>query len=248
MLSSKPLVGKSMSTPARPTAKRATRSPKPKGESVNAAIKLQAHAPEAQALRQRILDISRELLDSDGVAALSMREVARRAGVTHQAPYHHFSDRQTILAELVFHGFDEMARRLAEANDLAESQGRPAAVQASCMAYVGFALEQPGVFGVMFRPDVCDPARFPQAREAGQRAHGELLRLVSIAHGAVGNDEHVQLASLYWAHVHGLACLLIDGPLGQAFPDRAARIRHADDVSRRFVEFVIGTSASHAAQ
>ena len=67
-------------------------------------------------LRKRILDASEQLLETEGLAALSMREVARRSGVTHQAPYHHFTDRETILAELVTQGFDELARRLARAN------------------------------------------------------------------------------------------------------------------------------------
>src|SRR5271169_43533 len=75
-------------------------------------------------LRQDILDTARTLLDEQGVAALSMREVARRAGVTHQAPYHHFGDRESILAELVTHGFEELAQRLAVANDLAPSAGK----------------------------------------------------------------------------------------------------------------------------
>lgn len=231
-----------MTTRVRSPVKRVTSPTGVTAAAGNASVEPAAQAPDAQALRQRILDISRDLLNSEGVAALSMREVARRAGVTHQAPYHHFSDRQTILAELVFHGFDELARRLASANELAESQGRRAAVQASCMAYVGFALEHPGVFGVMFRPDVCDAARFPQARDAGQRAHGELVRLVSIAHGEIAADALSQLASLYWAHVHGLACLMIDGPLGQALPDHAARMRHVEDVSRRFVDCIVGSS------
>ena len=70
-------------------------------------------APPQPDLRQRILDTSEQLLEETGVTALSMREVARRAGVTHQAPYHHFADRESILAELVARGFDQRARRLA---------------------------------------------------------------------------------------------------------------------------------------
>jgi AcrR family transcriptional regulator len=62
------------------------------------------HAPD---LRRRILDASAALLESDGLAALSLREVARRADVTHQAPYHRFSDRESSLADLVTQGFLE---------------------------------------------------------------------------------------------------------------------------------------------
>lgn len=194
-------------------------------------------SPDAQDLRQRILDTSRALLDAEGIAALSLREVARRAGVTHQAPYHHFADREAILAELVTEGFQRLAERLAQANDRAARTSRQATVVASGEAYVGFALEHPGVFRIMFRPDLCDQARFPAAVAAGARGHGELLRLVQLLHG---DGAGPVLASLYWAQVHGLACLLIDGPLGQALPTRRARLGHVRETLRRFADVIVG--------
>jgi len=170
-------------------------------------------------LRQRILDTARAMLDEQGAAGLSLREVARRAGVTHQAPYHHFADRESILAELVAQGFEELERRLAKAHAKA---GEPAAtLAASAMAYVGFALDHPGVFRIMFRSDLCDTGRFPRAVEAGARAHGELLHLVRLAHG--GTDDPA-LAAMHWAQVHGLAGLLLDGPLGQQLATRRERL------------------------
>lgn len=176
-------------------------------------------------LRTAILDTAEALLQSEGLAALSMREVARRAGVTHQAPYHHFADRETILAELVRRGFDELADRLAAATDHTDPHQPRALRIASGEAYVGFAIDRPGVFRIMFRTEVCDPARFPAARAAGEHAHGELLRMVQQLHAG---DALTELrASGYWAQVHGLATLLIDGPLGQALPDAAARRAHA---------------------
>lgn len=194
-------------------------------------------APDAPDLRQRILETSRALLDAEGWAALSLREVARRAGVTHQAPYHHFADREAILAELVTEGFQRLADRLAQANDRAARASRQATAVASGEAYVGFALEHPGVFRVMFRPDLCDQARFPAAVAAGARGHGELLRLVQLLHGDAASPS---LASLYWAQVHGLACLLIDGPLGQALPTRRARLAHVRETMARFADAMVG--------
>lgn len=95
--------------------------------------------PEPADLRQRILDTSRALLNEHGVAALSLREVARRAGVTHQAPHHHFTDRESILAELVTQGFDELTLRLAKANRMVTSHSRLEMLVASGRAYAGFA-------------------------------------------------------------------------------------------------------------
>lgn len=187
-------------------------------------------------LRQQIIDTARKLLDERGAAALSMREVARRAGVTHQAPYHHFEDRESILAELVAQGFTELGQRLAGANQLAASQGRRAALLAAGEAYIGFALTYPGIFRVMFRVDVCNPLRFPAVLEAGARAHAELERMVQIIHGETPSDV---LASLYWSHVHGLACLLIDGPLGLRLPTEQLRRAHIREVGRRFIELLL---------
>ena len=105
-------------------------------------------------LRARLLRTSRELLDEGGPGALSMREVARRSGCTHQAPYHYFANREAILAALVREGFEELAQRLREVHDGLEARGLPATLKASGNAYVEFALCNPGVFRVMFRPDV----------------------------------------------------------------------------------------------
>lgn len=187
----------------------------------------QTTAAPAPELRAQILDTAEALLESDGLAALSMREVARRAGVTHQAPYHHFADREAILAELVARGFEELAARLARANERAPKlSGRDLRI-ASAEAYVGFALDRPGVFRIMFRPELCDPARFPAAQAAGERAHGELQRLVQLLHGHATGPAH---ASGYWAQVHGLATLLVDGPLGLALPGTRERRAHVREV------------------
>ena len=187
------------------------------------------NATETPSLRQRILDTSRALLETEGLAALSLREVARRAGVTHQAPYHHFGDRETILAELVTEGFDLLAQRLAEAND--QVGDARVTLVAAFEAYVGFAIDHPGIFRVMFRPELCDAQRFPAAVAAGDRAHGELRRMVEKVHGS-GNAQ--VLASLHWAQVHGLACLMVDGPLALSLPTPEARRAHMQAVGRAF--------------
>ena len=197
-------------------------------------------APEPLHLRERILATSRMLLDRDGVAGLSMREVARQAGVTHQAPYHHFQDRESILAELVTRGFNDLGNRLTLAHDMVVPYGKRAALLASGKAYIGFALEQPGVFRIMFRPDVCNVDRFPQAAEAGERAHAELVRLVRLMHDGDYSDS---LASVYWANVHGMACLMLDGPLGKHLPDMPSRMAHVQEQGERFADMMLGAGS-----
>lgn len=189
-------------------------------------------------LRQRILDASEELLETEGLAALSMREVARRSGVTHQAPYHHFADRESILAELVTQGFDELTRRLARANARNGTGDKLSTAIEAGQAYVGFAIDHPGVFSIMFRPELCDPARFPAARQAGAGSYAELERMVALTHGSTHVDS---LAGVYWSQVHGLACLLVDGPVGQQLTGLRERRAYMRDTLAQFARFMLGS-------
>ena len=179
-------------------------------------------------LRSELLRTSRQLLDESGPSALSMREVARRAGCTHQAPYHYFANREAILAALVREGFDELADRLASAHEGLGSTDLRAVLTASGTAYVEFALHHPGVFRVMFRPDVCDPERFPEVVQAGERARHELACL---AKAVMGDGAQLEVEVLIWSSVHGLASLLLDGPLAGEFDSVQERI----DFARRVV-------------
>ena len=178
-------------------------------------------------LRSELLQTSRQLLDESGPSALSMREVARRAGCTHQAPYHYFANREAILAALVCEGFDELADMLAAAHEGLGNADLHAILVASGNAYVEFALRHPGVFRVMFRPDVCDPERFPEVVQAGERARHELARL---ARAMMGDGAQLEVEVLIWSGVHGLASLLLDGPLVGEFGSMEERIDFARGV------------------
>mgnify|MGYP000846549321 FL=1 len=184
---------------------------------------------ETRDLRENLLRTSRELLDEGGPAALSMREVARRAGCTHQAPYHYFANREAILAALVEAGFDELANRLREARDKAGTEDLRVVVEASGNAYVEFALTNPGVFRVMFRRDMCDPARFPGVLAAGERARDELGRFAQIIAGERATPEH---ETALWASVHGLAVLLLDGLMADELPTLEDRLAYARRVNQ----------------
>ena len=188
-------------------------------------------------LRDDLLRISRELLDEGGPDALSMREVARRAGCTHQAPYHYFANREAILAALIEAGFDELANRLCEAHDLVETEDLRTVAEASGNAYVEFALTNPGVFRIMFRRDMCDPARFPGIQVASRRTYDELGRLARINFGERAIREH---ETALWASVHGLAVLLLDGLMADELPALEDRLAYARRVNRLGCEVMLG--------
>ena len=155
------------------------------------------------ALRVAILEAAAEQIASDGVDAVSLRGLARRAGVSHAAPAHHFGDRKGLLTALAAEGFGLLAEELARA----ASEFREVAV-----AYVRFALDHPGHFAVMFRPDllhVDDPDLVAARTRAGDVLRAGVSELPADRRG--GDPADAQLAA--WSLVHGFASLWLDGAL-----------------------------------
>jgi AcrR family transcriptional regulator len=163
--------------------------------------------------RLRVLEAAEALIRTEGLEALSFREVARRAGVSHQAPYHYFPDKEAILAALAGEGFALLAARLHEAR---KAEATPAArLEAIGRAYVSLALERPAHFKLMFRPELVKLDRFPGAVQCADTSFEELRLTVSEAIDAgLGRPEETDaLVALCWSVAHGLAGLLLDGPL-----------------------------------
>lgn len=165
-------------------------------------------------LRESVLAAAVDIVDREGVGALSMREVARRAGVSHQAPYHHFADKADILAHITIQGFELLSDAM---NNALASSAEPA--EAAFSAYVRFALEHTGHFKIMFRPELCMVETHAGARAAADRAMNSLMMLVRrVAPGDISERDAFDWAVLLWAQVHGTATLLIDGPLARKLP------------------------------
>lgn len=160
-------------------------------------------------VERSVLDAALEIIATAGPDAVSMREVARRAGVSHQAPYHYFSDRAGIFAAIATEGFETLTREFQAV--LAEGS-HPS--QRCFEAYVRVARQHPGHFRVMFRADLCGIATHETTRGAADAAFAELLRMVDRTIGRPTDpDESLVWATLMWSTAHGLATLLIDGPL-----------------------------------
>jgi AcrR family transcriptional regulator len=197
-------------------------------------------------LRGRVLHAAVELLNQDGLAALSVREVARRAGVSHQAPYHHFASREDILAAIAQQGFEMLERGIAEAR----SQARDArdAFERAGRAYVEFALRHPAHFRLMFRPELVDVQRHPEAMSCGARAFAHVPALVRelVTQGLPAEPSEQAVVTMAWATVHGLACLLLDGPLGHVTPLYVQDPkRGVSDVVRAVGELIARASSTH---
>jgi AcrR family transcriptional regulator len=167
------------------------------------------------ALHEALLEAAERVLERDGLAGLTLRAVAREAGVSHAAPTHHFGDLSGLLSELAAIGFRQFNIAMMAAGEANASPMDKAPARAK--AYVSYAQAHPGMYGLMFRTERLDMSR-PALREAASAAFAELA-------GAVGAFRHEQISeqalsleqgaaiARAWSLVHGFTMLLLDGRL-----------------------------------
>lgn len=170
-------------------------------------------------VRHRLLRAAEQEIASSGPARASLRAIARRVGVSHQATAHHFDDRAGLFTALAVEGLELLLEQTEAAIAGAPVEGG-LRVAAAGAAYVEFALARPTMFDLMFRPELLhvDDERFVAARER----HRD-LRLATVAEAqATGWGTAVptaELAMLGWAAVHGLAVLQRDQLVSAVYPD-----------------------------
>lgn len=166
-----------------------------------------------------LLEAAEDELAEKGIEGFSLRGVAKRAGVSHAAPAHHFQDVQGLLTALAAQGFERFVRRQADFRRRAEKDPRSQLI-ASGLGYVVFAIEHAALFRLMFGSTRTDFAHEDLARAAG-RAYDELVQHVAAVRGekaprceALDPTQDVELmrhVAATWAVAHGLADLLVAG-------------------------------------
>ena len=194
-------------------------------------------------LAGRLVAIAEELLEEEGVAGLSMREVARRAGVTHGAPLRHFRSFAALLSEVAAGGFRDLEAAVDEAAAaVAPGSGPTARLAAAARAYVACAVKRPGRFAVMFRPELLDTTHPGFTRDAGG-AFEQLVRIVRGAQDAGWRTDAAsrRLAGVLWAGVHGLASLWIQ----QSYA-AVVRVSSLDDAVSDMIDLATGVRATPA--
>jgi len=178
-------------------------------------------------LRRALLDAALALIANSGPQGFTLREVARRAAVSHNAPYRHFKDKDELLAAVATEGFDKLTNRMRRAMSRATT---PLSRFQQCgRGYVGFALASPQHFTVMF--DVREnSAASAQLAAAGARAFATLLGVVEECRAAraIAVKDAPSAALLAWSLVHGIAKLAVAGRL--PYRSRAAILRFTDSV------------------
>ncbi len=174
-------------------------------------------------LQKTVLKASLQLIEKRGLDNLSMREVARKAKVSHQAPYHHFRDRAGIFAALARDGFEILVNETEAAVETAGAKAIDRFL-ASGSAYVNFALSKPGYFKVMFRRELIPFEKHPDIREGAEKAFGHLMSLIRPLTKKGGDSLKLTLTA--WAVAHGIASLALDGALDS--PTRAREMKRQE--------------------
>jgi AcrR family transcriptional regulator len=192
-------------TPAKPAAERPPTSRRaPAGETPY-------HHGD---LHDALLAAAERVLERDGLAGLTLRAVAREAGVSHAAPTHHFGDLTGLLSELAAIGFRRFSAAMIAARN---SETHPLLKGlANAKAYVAYAQASPGIFSLMFRTERLDMSR-PSLHEAATASFEGLVSAVGAGRNetsgeALSLDQAAAIARA-WSLVHGFTTLLLDGRL-----------------------------------
>lgn len=161
-------------------------------------------------LDRRLINVARSILEHEGLEALTLRAAARGAGVSHMAPYRHFENKEELLAAVAEEGFEAMTCALkSSGKDGASSQAR---VDALGLAYVSFALSNPALYRLMFGANLAGRARFPGLVAAGDAAFAHCVEAMREHTSEKDMERSIpRKAKAYWALVHGISSLVIDG-------------------------------------
>jgi AcrR family transcriptional regulator len=170
-------------------------------------------------LQRAIVAAALEILGETQSTDFSLRELARRAGVSHNAPYKHFADKRELLAAVSAAGFEQLAKRMATA----KRSGPRARLSAMARAYVRHGVDNPALYKLMFGAHLAGP---DESRPLIERAAAEKVRTLladAMIEGALGrpipntprNEPKIVGAILsFWSQVHGLTLLLVDRLVG----------------------------------
>ncbi len=204
----------------RPAVRRAPKTAAPARTGRKPGGPRQAKASEAAPyhhgdLHDALLKAAENVLERDGLGGLTLRAVAREAGVSHAAPTHHFGDLTGLVSELAVIGFRQFNVAMAAAGAIDAPPLMRAMARAK--AYVAYAQAHPGMYGLMFRTERLDMTR-PSLHEAATASFNGLAGAVGVSLQQQGDDEalsleHAAAIAKAWSLVHGFTTLLLDGRL-----------------------------------
>ncbi len=169
-------------------------------------------------LRQALIAASYDLVNEQGADAFSLADACRLAKVSTAAPYRHFKDRDELMSEVCARGFAEMTQRAVAAVE-ACGEGTIEGITAMGQAYIGFAIEQEGIFRLMFGGSA-NLDEFEHVQEIGNNCFGYLIQqIVSYCAAQHIEQDAEAVAARMWTFVHGASALLMDNKYDKVTPE-----------------------------
>jgi AcrR family transcriptional regulator len=165
-------------------------------------------------LRQSLIDAAIALIGEEGINDLSLRQVARRVGVSHNAPYRHFEDKEALLAAVAEQGFQSLRAAMEVARQAAPSDPSHR-LEAIGITYVNFALGHPLHYLLMFGDYHCNFSKYAALAEASQQAFMVLVSTIQEGQtaGIFRPADTIDMARVAWSLVHGQSTLALDHKL-----------------------------------
>jgi AcrR family transcriptional regulator len=162
-------------------------------------------------LRSALLESAARIVAEKGVDGVTMRDLARRAGVSRTAPYRHFADKTELLAAVAEDGFRRLSTAIRNARE--KSTGPIRGLENAFIAYVAFAVENPTHYRLMFGPRFLDFSRHPRLAETAREAFHQLEVTIRDGQqaGRIQPGASFDLALVCWSMAHGMSTLFIDG-------------------------------------
>ena len=172
-------------------------------------------------LKNALIAAGIEILAQEGLSGLSLRAVAKRAGVSHSAPYAHFADKQALIAAISTEGFKQLDAALEAAASLYPDDPRQQLVEGT-WAYVQFAINNTGVFKLMFSGVLEKELDYPAFIEVSHRTLARVVTAVQAAQadGSLHPSPPELVAAAIWGQVHGLTQLMLEGQFTHTVIDR----------------------------
>lgn len=172
-------------------------------------------------LKNALIKAGVEILAKEGVSGLSLRKVASKAGVSHAAPYAHFSDKQSLIAAISTEGFRQLYERINVVAEKYKTQPSRQLVEAA-WAYVQFAMDDPDRFKVMFSGVLEKERDYTEFVEISQKNFQQVIKIIEAnqAAGILRSGPSDLAALSAWGTVHGFIMLLLEGQISHTILEK----------------------------
>lgn len=172
-------------------------------------------------LKNALIKAGVEILAREGIGKLSLRKVALKAGVSHTAPYAHFSDKQSLIAAISTEGFQKLSKALDSAIKSHADNPKKQLIE-SAQTYVKFALANKDIFKIMFSSALEKEKEYPAFVEISQKTFIQVVDIIRACQeaGIIKSGEADVLAVIIWGQVHGIISLAIEGQISHTILEK----------------------------